>query len=375
MIATSIMQLRPLGYRYRDVAILVRSSTSYSKLLQALERYDIPVLPGDRTGLFLERDAQRFGQTFAFLADIEWRPEQYGKGSKVSLESLVRSYEAGFSLDAARASRLTARLSSWRNEVTQATHPANLVSDYYDLLRDCAVADWDLSNPKAAARLGTLARCTAVLADYESVRRRPRRDPAKPGQLRSGQDRGKHYFFGLAIHIQNWAQGAYRGFEGEDDLTLDAVDLTTVHNAKGLEWPVVFVPCVSAKRFPSFYTGKPGTWHVPLEHFDRKRYEGTLNDERRVFYVAITRARDWLSVSTHLTPNTKAVDPSPFIKRVAGGFPTRRDSLPMPSPSTTPNSADEQPLSITFSELAEYASCGLAYRLRSLIGFQPPLSP
>jgi DNA helicase-2/ATP-dependent DNA helicase PcrA len=177
----------------------------------------------------------------------------------------------------------------------------------------------------------------------------------------------------LAIHIQNWALGAFEGFEGEESITLDAVDLTTVHQAKGLEWPVVFVPCVSAKRFPSSKTGQAQTWHVPIDRFSRTRYEGSENDERRLFYVALTRARDWLSVSTHDTPNRQRVAPSAFIRHVAENDPSYAHVLDLP-PRPGKRRDDEDILHITFSELADFRSCGLAYRLRNLIGFQPPLA-
>jgi DNA helicase-2/ATP-dependent DNA helicase PcrA len=56
------------------------------------------------------------------------------------------------------------------------------------------------------------------------------------------------------------------------------VALSTVHAAKGLEWPVVFVLGVEAGSFPS-------SWAVS---------EGALEEEERLFYVAITRAADEL---------------------------------------------------------------------------------
>ena len=129
--------------------------------------------------------------------------------------------------------------------------PANLVGEFYELLDELDVRSWDLSDPLTVNRLGTLARFSSLLADYESVRRRARPDPDAPGEQVGGQDRGIWYYRNLAIHIINYAQGAYEGFDGEADFALDAVDLTTVHRAKGLEWPVVFVPSVTASRFPT----------------------------------------------------------------------------------------------------------------------------
>ena len=70
------------------------------------------------------------------------------------------------------------------------------------------------------------------------------------GEQVGGQDRGTWYYRNLALHIVNYANGTYEGFDGEADFVLNAVDLTTVHRAKGLEWPVVLVPSMTAGRFP-----------------------------------------------------------------------------------------------------------------------------
>lgn len=373
-IAEAIKRLVASGFRYRDIAILVRASTSYPRLLEALTDHNIPVQPAGRTGLFREGDAQLFGKTFAYLADFEWRDDAYGKGSRVVLDDLVAEYSQLFKLGKPPQQRVRERLEKWRAEVENPIGRADLVGDYYDLIGECGVAEWDFNDPNYTTRLGSIARCSAILADYESIRRRTRPDPESKGEIKGGQDRGKYYFQWLAIHIQNWAMGAYEGFQGEDSFTLDAVDLTTIHQSKGLEWPVVFVPCVSKNRFPSSKTGQKQTWHIPDSYFSRIRYEGTENDERRLFYVALTRARDWLSVSTHDSPKVKKVAPSPFIRHLAGGDPDYIVELQHP-PAPKNKAEEDDILSITFSELAEFQSCGLAYRLRSLIGFQPPLAP
>jgi DNA helicase-2/ATP-dependent DNA helicase PcrA len=73
------------------------------------------------------------------------------------------------------------------------------------------------------------------------------------------------------VHIINYAQGVYEGFDDEADYVLDAVDLTTVHRAKGLEWPAVFVPSATAGRFPTSRTGRPQPWLVPRDRFDAAR--------------------------------------------------------------------------------------------------------
>jgi DNA helicase-2/ATP-dependent DNA helicase PcrA len=57
------------------------------------------------------------------------------------------------------------------------------------------------------------------------------------------------------------------------------VTLTSVHQAKGLEWKIVFIVWLADGMFPSSRS---------LERDD------ALEEERRLFYVAVTRARDEL---------------------------------------------------------------------------------
>jgi len=265
------------------------------------------------------------------------------------------------------------RLSALKASVPGDARPVNLVGDFYELLADLGAATWDPDDPMMSSRLGTLARCSSILADYESVRRRSRPDPNQPGAQKGGQDRGTWYYGNLAIYIANYAKGAYEDFDGEPDLLVDAVDLTTVHKAKGLEWRVVFVPSLTKSRFPSSRTGRPRDWLIPRHLFSPARYEGSDADERRLFYVAMTRARDWLSLSRHERITKNRVTASPYHGELAGH--TATPPLPLPPVEQIIREETAEPVTLTFSELAAYRACGFAYRLRNLLGFQPFLAP
>jgi DNA helicase-2/ATP-dependent DNA helicase PcrA len=130
----------------------------------------------------------------------------------------------------------------------------------------------------------------------------------------------------------------------------DRVQILTVHAAKGLEWAVVAVPHLSGRVFPS--TASTRTWltdsgdlppllrgdratmsdyGVPVldtsDVNDRKRLSDTISDhkksldqrrideERRLLYVAITRAEDTLLLSGHHwgATDTKPRGPSDFL--------------------------------------------------------------
>ena len=371
-IAETIQQLHESGLPYRDIAVLVRGRVAYPALLDAFDAHGVPVQPAGRTGLFNRAEAQLFGKTYAWLAGHSWSPEPYSWGEVPGDDEILSEYRDLYELteDSARAVRT--RLLALRASVSSDAMPVNLVADFYELLADIGVATWDAEDLIVSSRLGTLARCSAILADYEAVRRRSRPDPDEPGAQIGGQDRGAWYYGNLAIYISNYAKGAYEDFDGEPDVQVDAVDLTTVHKAKGLEWRVVFVPSLTNRRFPSSMTGRPQNWLVPRQLFSPERYEGTDADERRLFYVAMTRARDWLSLSRH-ERMTNRVAASAYHAEVT----SQSNVLPLPLPDIGQiiRESAQEPISLTFSELASFRSCGFAYRLRTQLGFQPFLAP
>lgn len=68
------------------------------------------------------------------------------------------------------------------------------------------------------------------------------------------------------------------------------ISISTIHGAKGLEWPIVFVVGVNEGQFPSGRTDDIIT--------DR---QASVNEDRRVFYVSTTRAKHLLYVTSNTT--------------------------------------------------------------------------
>jgi DNA helicase-2/ATP-dependent DNA helicase PcrA len=85
----------------------------------------------------------------------------------------------------------------------------------------------------------------------------------------------------------------------EEGPAAEGVVLSTVHKAKGLEWPVVFVLWLSEGRFPP----------------PAARTAEAIEEERRLFYVAITRARDELYLCCPAGPGQVA---SRFVRELSG---------------------------------------------------------
>lgn len=79
----------------------------------------------------------------------------------------------------------------------------------------------------------------------------------------------------------------------------DEVQLMTIHKSKGLEFHTVFLPRLNKKEFPvtkmggkKYYTVLGGVFEV-----NKNKYESDVEDERKLFYVAITRAKINLFIS------------------------------------------------------------------------------
>jgi len=92
--------------------------------------------------------------------------------------------------------------------------------------------------------------------------------------------------------------------EEEEENTGDAVTLITMHSCKGLEFPHVFIVGLEDGLLPH----------------SRSKAEGTLDEERRLFYVAVTRAMQTLTIS-HCGGRKKygqvmPCQPSPFLKEL-----------------------------------------------------------
>lgn len=376
-IAQHIKALHEQGYAYRDIAVLFRSvRTAAPPLLDACQRLGIPFACGGRTGLFLQEDVAAFGELFAWVLDNDWRDGRYEAFRPSDIDRLVPYFMSAFDVQRPEA-EVRRYFKDWKTHCRLGAKPVSLVGHFYRHLYFLGAFRINLDTPDGSARFGALARFSELLADFEHVTRRGRYVVENGERVfRGGRDRGTSYLESLYRYLVYYARDAYEDFPGEPTADLDAVDILTVHQAKGLEWPVVFIPSLVSRRFPSFRAGNAQRWFLPddvLSDETRRRYEGGDAEERRLFYVALTRARDcvYLSAFNRITNTFK---PSPYLKEVAGGqAPPVRNSLPLPQVSKGEDS-EVPPLEISFSDYALFEDCGHRYRLGSLLGFQQELA-
>ena len=155
---------------------------------------------------------------------------------------------------------------------------------------------------------------------------------------------------------------------------VDAVNVSTIHKVKGLEYPVVFVVDLVNQRFP----GKKGQYSGILPEelmgnaIDRGAYGNRLEDEARLFYTAITRAERLLYLTgSEIHPGLKnKKKPSVFTAEL--NHPDMRKDMTIdeladkiePIPRF-----DDNELPTDFSSVKSYLKCPFMYKLQNIYGY------
>ncbi len=118
----------------------------------------------------------------------------------------------------------------------------------------------------------------------------------------------------------------------------DAVTLMTLHSAKGLEYPIVFLVGLEEGIFP---------------HARTLMNDTEIEEERRLCYVGITRARERLFLTSTsmrtIYGNTVMYPPSRFLQEIPRALiDTHKRALPVYAPAPAPKTAPERPRSNQF---------------------------
>jgi DNA helicase-2/ATP-dependent DNA helicase PcrA len=194
----------------------------------------------------------------------------------------------------------------------------------------------------------------------------------------------------VARHLATLIEAGDDPATAELDPDADAVAVLTVHKAKGLEFPVVFLPGMVAGRFPIVGRGESLPVPAGVGRGAPATPESALAEERRLCYVAMTRARDELILS-HAADygGARARRVSPFVLEAldlpaASGVPGAgaRSSTPSERLATfeanairvgIPDGPITEPLSLSFYQVDDYLTCPLKYKFAHVL--RVPLAP
>ena len=167
----------------------------------------------------------------------------------------------------------------------------------------------------------------------------------------------------------------------------DAVNILTVHSSKGLEFPAVFLVNLVSQRFPT----RERSEQIPIpEALIRETLpEGDFHEEeeRRLFYVGMTRARDRLffTAADFYGEGKREKKLSPFVTEALGEVntdvikPTEEQLSLLDWKKTetdvVKNHTPHRVTYLSYSQIDTFRMCPLHYKLRYLMKIQPSPAP
>jgi DNA helicase-2/ATP-dependent DNA helicase PcrA len=401
---------RTAGVRPSDIAVLCRKRSQFVSLRHAIEARGVPVEVVGLGGLLVVPEVQDVVATLRVLHDAgasdalarlltgpRWR---IGPRDLVALGRRARVLVRGEG-DGRPAPQAA------REEPDPEDALAEAVTDLTAETGSLVEALDDLGDPHAYSPVG-YARMHALAAELRRLRAhvgRPLADltaeaervlgldievAARPGAdpvaARADLDaftdvadaftgEGAEPTLGAFLAYLTAAQQEEFGLETGRVGESDSVKLLTVHAAKGLQWPAVFVPGLALGERSQVFPARPrvstrwtdnprlipfglrgdagdlpalrGLDAASLEDFTGACAARDLAEERRLMYVAATRAAFWLGCSGYWwgEGGTCRLGPSPFLEEVrSSGVATITEWAPEPAPDA------ENPLLATVDE-------------------------
>lgn len=362
------------GIDYGDMAILLRSVRGAGRAFaEALRRRSIPVVVTGSGGLFGNDEVRLVQAAFSLLARADFA--KYDDSGRIQLLSTLQTREFirnavprlrtdGHLGGSAHATRFLSWIDRKRAELDQRAvareqrsrrmgariYPQQIFQDMLKQL-GAQVDDWP---PDTMYNLGAFSN---LLMQFESVHQW-----ITPKRLKS-----------LVLFLSNWAmRNVDEGGVGELS-ALNSVKIMTVHAAKGLEWPVVFLPRISSRVFPSSLRMRTPETFLPRGCYDASGYVGGDDGERRLWYVALTRCAKYLHVSSLERRGTK---PTGYFREIGHDCVCGPDQIPpLPLRKINPSPpAGANVLQTTYTAIAAFRRCEREYQLRTLMDFRPGVS-
>ncbi|MDD4901199.1 MAG: UvrD-helicase domain-containing protein [Patescibacteria group bacterium] len=188
----------------------------------------------------------------------------------------------------------------------------------------------------------------------------------------------KAFLAELALELEAGEEG---GLAADLDAGPEAVKILTAHGAKGLEFKYVFIANLVDKRFPTIERSEEIALPDALVKEILPQGDAHLEEERRLFYVAMTRARVGLYFSWARDYGGRAEKkPSRFLAEAGlikksqipiskSQFPNPKSQFPIPNktPNSKPQIILQIPSHFSYSQLAAYSNCPYQYRFAHIL--------
>jgi DNA helicase-2/ATP-dependent DNA helicase PcrA len=385
------------GARARDFAILVRANADADPMLRSLNLAGVPWRFSGTSGLYARPEIRLLLAFLRSVADLSSSvdvyalatSDVYGLGGP-DMTAIVNSArrrnrslweiaeeltrQPGLLRLAPDTRASLERLVSDLRRFAELSHARPAGEVLYRFLRDSGILARLASADSAAAEeaLQNVARFFEIIRAQSDV---------------LADDR----IVFVARHLQTLIDAGDDPATAEIDSDSDAVAVLTVHKAKGLEFPIVFMVGLVDGRFPARSRREQLAVPAALVSVDLPSGDAHVQEERRLFYVGMTRARDELFL-THAADygGRRARRVSQFVLEaldlpatVAGaGSPEQAGRMPLewlaafePAAAQAEPGQEpvEGPLSLSFYQVDDYLTCPLKYKYVHVL--RVPIAP
>ena len=258
----------PVALKYKDIAVLARTHTQLELIKRQLIRKKIPV---ELTGIPLLKSKESM-TVFRYLVFLD-RTDYYNF-ALLEEEAVREEDHLEFINDYVLANGSVFKgLNQWYSEGKFLTAQGKLL------------LDWMNNNIHTSSN-----KAVKAILEYKNM------DPADP-VIKALLVRWKKYLknnISVEVLVNDWRLAVYE----ENNMRVDGnfVRLETIHSAKGKEYKKVFLCGVTDGVLPD--------------------HDGVLEEERRLFYVGITRAMKELTISYPVCRYGKPFSASPFIEDI-----------------------------------------------------------
>lgn len=345
---------KPFSLSEGDFAVLVRTNQDLAHIVEYLDSKNVECIAYSGGSIFERKEVLLAMDCLAYL----FRCKTYNYKPIPFLEDLEEGYKNVFSHDRYPESDVDSFVHSLKilkgkvdrifdKEDRDYLGDLGLQAIYHEILSCFGAQNFEFS-----ARYNyNLAVLSTAISDYESVWIR----------LRASEVEG---FFQFA---KAYGESNYMDSKFADSSKINAVKVLTIHKAKGLEFPVVFIPGLVKKR-----KNKRHNNFVDKELYDFDRYVGTEEDERRLFYTALTRSEKYIFITStdwKINKNKNPYKKHPFIDELDFKYISEDMNLERSNSGYVPRLNHRDLFSTSFSELTTYDRCPHDFELRHVFGY------
>ena len=372
---------------WNDFAVLVRANDAATPFMNSLAYHNIPYQYVASRGLFSKPEVMDLisylklldnyhesGALFRVLSMAVYefrlmdimRLMEFARRKNISLFETLMKVRSISNLDPQTIEKVIKFMETMKKHA-EATKTQNVAQVLYQFMNDSGLMKQYTRNVnrEKAEKILNIREFFSYVTEFEH-----REDDASV----------KRFVEQLDLAIESGEEGSLAGLSEEGP---EAVKIMTIHAAKGLEFTYVFLVNLVDKRFPTIERKDP--IEIPDGLIKETIPEGDvhLEEERRLFYVGVTRAKDgvfFTSADDYGGARKKKL--SRFLHEIGFGEPARKTTIPKQASlldnrfqdplgaklkKEAPSFEELLPHKFSFTQLKAFETCPYQYRFAHIL--------